>query len=184
MGNIARCVVVAAILVGGSVTADTTRPAVKGKTVTLVPKKPVALGGLSISFTRASHKHDDGGGSLGMWFFAIKKGAKSEEIELRSNDQGFQAEVAVHGAALVFQHVEYEKFTVTLAAQKAPKPLDEDACAAKIVERATKQGLTEGNHRSWSMEHGIVVLNDETWRGSCGTLTRRVWIESPYARKR
>lgn len=156
-------------------TADTSRPRVRGKSATVVAKKSVTLGGVSISFEYASHKH---GADLGMWGFTLKKGAKSEEIELRSSTQRFQAEVVAHGVALVFEHVEYEKFTVTLAAARAPKPLDEDQCAARIIDAALKKGLTEGDHRSWREEHGVVILEDEKWLGFCGTLTKRVWIVS------
>jgi hypothetical protein len=172
------------VLGGGSVIADTSRPAVKGKTVTLVAKKSVTLGGLSISFAKANHKHAEGGGSLGMWTFVVKKGTKSEDLELRSSDEHFQAEVAIHGVALVFEHVEYEKFNVTLAAAKAPKPYSEDACAKLINEAADKAEKEQGASRGYSNEEGIVVMTAEGWRGFCGTLTRRVWLEDAAPKKK
>ena len=158
-------------------TADTTRPAVKGKTATAELKKPVTLGGLSISLTRANHKHSDGGPTLGMWTFSIKKGAATKEIELRSDEEQFQAEVAIQGVALVFELVSYEKFTVTLAAAKAPKPLSDDACAAMITQAADDAEIEQGASRGWSNHEGIVVMTGEGWRGYCGTLTKRVWLD-------
>jgi hypothetical protein len=166
------------MLVGGIVSADTTRPRVKGKIATIVTKKSVALGGLSISFESASHKH---GGDLGMWRFIAKRGAKAEEFELRSSRQKFQAEVAVHGVAFVFEHVDYERFTITLFAQKAPKPIDDDTCAERVSALAAKQGLAEGSSRGYSNDSGIVKVTSGAWTGYCGTLTKRVWIDTAKA---
>jgi hypothetical protein len=173
--------VILSILVRQTVTADTTRPAVKGKTVTVELKKPVTIGGLSISLARANHKHADGGTALGMWTFSVKKGATAKDVEMRSSTEHFQAEVSVHGVLLVFQNVSYEKFTVTLAAAKAPKPLTDDACAALITAAAEKAEIEQGAARGWSNEEGIVVMTAEGWRGYCGTLTKRVWLENPMA---
>ena len=166
------------MLVGGIVSADTTRPAVKGKTATITVKKSVTLGGLSISFGVANHKHADNGDTLGMWTFVAKKGASKKEIEVRSEVEHFEAEIAVHGVALVFRHVDYETFTITLFAQKAPKPLDDDACADRVSALAAKQGLKEGSSRGYSNRDGIVIVTSGGWKGYCGTLTKRVWIET------
>jgi hypothetical protein len=180
VGKIAG-VAICVMLVGGIVSADTTRPAVKGKTVAITVKKSVTLGGVSISFGVANHKHAAGGDTVGMWTFVAKKGGSKTEFELRSEDEHFEAEVVVHGVALVFQHVAYEKFNVTLFAQKAPKPLDDDTCADKVSALAAKQGLKEGPSRGYSNDEGIVKVTTGGWKGYCGTLTRRVWIENPTA---
>lgn len=177
MGSLPWVVLVCAILVVRTSTADTTRPAVKGTSVTVVEKKSSTLGGLSITLSRSSHKHADEGPTLGIWTFNVKKGATAKEVELRSDEEQFQAEVAVHGVALVFQRLTYESFTVTLAAAKAPKPLTDDACAKLISDLATKQKIEEGGSRGWSNHEGIVVMTADGWRGYCGTLTKRVWIE-------
>gem|GEM_PF-3703844 len=52
VGNIAARAVLCVMLVGGTVFADTTRPAVKGKTATITVNKSVTLGGLSIEADR------------------------------------------------------------------------------------------------------------------------------------
>lgn len=161
--------------------ADTARPPLKGKTVTLVGKKAATLGGLSISFTSMRHTHADGGDAVGMWSFVVKKGAKSKKLELRFSNASSQAEVVIHGVALAFEPVEREKFAVTLIAQEAPKPLDDHACAEKVSALAAKQGVKEGTwRRSWNHD-GIVVVTTANWRGYCGTLTERVWIETENA---
>lgn len=169
------------MLVGQIVSADTTRPAVKGKTVTVSVDKTATLGGISISFGSANHKHAVDGDTLGMWTFATKKGGVKKEFELRSEREGFEAEVVVHGAALVFRHLEYEKFSVTLFAAKAPKPLSDDACADRVSALAAKQGQPESSSRGYSNDNGIVKVTSGAWRGYCGTLTKRVWIESSNA---
>ncbi|MFN0252692.1 MAG: hypothetical protein ACKV2T_37810 [Kofleriaceae bacterium] len=181
MGNIVGRGVLCVMLVGGIVSADTTRPLIKGKTVTITVNKSATLGGLSISFGNAHHKHAADGDTLGMWTFVAKKGRSKKEIELRSEDANFEAEVAIHGVALVFRHVEYEKFNVTLFAQKAPRPLDDETCADRVSVLAAKQGLKEGPSRGYSNRSGIVTVTSGGWTGYCGTLTKRVWIETASA---
>lgn len=169
------------MLVGGLVSADTTRPAVSGKTVTLAVNKSVTLGGVTITFGAANHKHAVDGGSLGMWTFVAKKGTAKKQLEIRSEDSHFEAEVALHGVAFVFHHISYESFAITLVARKAPRPLADDACADRVSAHAKTRGLPEGTSRSHSNDNGIVVVRTDAWQGYCGTLTKRVWIENPNA---
>lgn len=152
-------------------------PRVKGAAIRIDTDVRKRLGGLWITFGRSGHKHRaDDGPALGMYAFTVTKGADAEDLELRSDVPGFQAEVVVHGALLVFEHLSYTRFGVVLAAARAPAELDEEACEARIEAAARRAKLPEGRARSSSTENGILEVRDGAWRASCGRYTRRVWF--------
>jgi hypothetical protein len=156
---------------------DGKRPAVTGQTIKIALKQTVTIGGVSVKFVSNGHKHPAGRGrTLGMWGFEIARGGGAkQELDLRSTDEGFEAEVDAKGVLLVFRHVSYSEFELVLAAKQTPKPLSEEACEAIIAKAAVKLGLPgEPNHLG--SHHGFVVAGAKQWDGHCGTYTRRVWF--------
>ena len=117
-----------------------------------------------------------------MWGFQFVKGG-TQEVELRHTESGFESEVAAHGVLLVFRHLGYTKFQIVNAG-RAGKPLDDDACDALIDKAATKRNFPTDGSSSMSENNGIVEKHTPTWRGYCGTLTRRVWFAPPRLRAR
>lgn len=159
-------------------------PPVKGPVTALEEKKSAMIGGVKVTFTHASHKHMAAGSgpAPGMWGFEFLKGGKLEDTELRHTESGFESEVAAHGALLVFRHLSYTKFEI-IAAGKAPKPLDDDACGELIDKAAAKRSFASGGSSSTYEENGIVEKRTPTWRGFCGTLTKRIWFAPPKLRR-
>lgn len=151
-------------------------PPVGGAVTKVKERETVTIGTTTIEFSGASHKHAVKGPALGMWSFAATRDGKREEIELRSSEEGFEAELVAHGGFFVFRHVSYGEFAIVLAADKAPAPLDEDACVERIRAAAAKAGLPPGNDTGHSTGQGIVTFTARSWRGHCGTLSRRVWF--------
>lgn len=151
-------------------------PPVAGALTKVKERETVTIGKTTIEFSGANHKHAVKGPALGMWTFAATQGGKREELELRSSDEGFEAEVVAHGAFFVFRHLSYGEFAIVLAADKAPAPLDQDACVERIRAAAAKAGLPPGNDTGYSTDQGIVTFTARSWRGHCGTLSRRVWF--------
>jgi hypothetical protein len=151
-------------------------PPLPGKPTKLEEGKTTTVGGVTIKFAGASHKRPmQGGPSLGMWSFDLARGGKRESIELRDDASHFESEVDALGVALVFRHVDYTTFEITLAAARSPTALTDDACAELIEKAAVKRGLPD-SLSGYTTDNGIVVARAPRWTGHCGTLTRRIWF--------
>jgi hypothetical protein len=157
----------------------TSVPAVQGAVTRVGEKQAVEVGGVTITFKYANHKHAVRGNAVGMWGFELAKGGATKEIELRSSEEGFEAEIGEHGVFLVFRHASYTAFDVVLAAKVAPTPLTNEACAAKIDQAVARAGLPRGTSRSQSGGQGIVRVATARWVGRCGVYSQRVWLSAP-----
>lgn len=152
-------------------------PPVRGPVKRVTQGKTIVLGGVSIRFHAASHKHAmTGHRSRGSWTFSLARRGKTREVTLSSSADRFEAEVVAHGAMFVFRKLGYFEYEIVLAAARAPKPLDEDACEAAIDAAATRAGLPRGTSSSSSEESGVLRHQELGWVGHCGTYTRRVWF--------
>lgn len=155
------------------------KPVAKGTSISLDVRKTATLAGLAFEFVSNNHKHFVGGGSMGMWEFLAKQGGAKQEIHLRSTIEGFDAELVVHGALVVFTHTGYGSFTITHVAAKAPAPLDEEACMKRVETEFGKRSLDRGTDRSYSDQSGVVTFTNSAWTGFCGRYTQRVWFGPP-----
>jgi hypothetical protein len=164
-------------------TADPVPP-VKGPITKLAVKASATIGGVKVTFAYNSHKHmiAGSGPAPGMWGFEFVRGGQKEEIELRHTEPAFEAEVAAKGALLVFRHIDYSNFEIVLAAAKAPKPLDDEACAELIDKAAAKRKFPVNQSASADELNGILRKTTPSWIGYCGTLTKRVWFAPPAPR--
>ena len=158
------------------VAIPTTRPALKGKPVTVTLNDEKLVGGVKVRFAANNHKHRVGGGAMGMFTFELRRGGKTLELELRSELEGFEAEIDAHGVLLVFEHVGYGEFRVTPGARRTPPPLDDDACVAAIEQAAATAGLPASSSRSYGESDGILYFRTEGWTAACGRYTRRIWF--------
>lgn len=155
-------------------TRETKRPLVKGPTTKLEVGHTATIGGAVVRFTGNNHKHAaNTGRATGIWGFELAREGAKRDLELRSEDDGFEAEIDAHGVLLVFRHVSYDTFEVVLAANPTPKPLDPDACFA-LVAAAAK--LPPDSGHSTRSEHGFVIVDAQDWTAYCGMFTRRVWF--------
>ncbi len=150
--------------------------ALAGAATKIKERETVTIAKTAIEFSGASHKHAVKGPSVGMWYFRATRDGKTEEIELRSSDDRFEAEVVAHGLFFLFRHVSYTEFEIVLGAETAPAPLDQDACVERIRAAATKASLSVGPESGYSTSQGIVWFKAKGWTGYCGTLSRRVWF--------
>lgn len=162
-------------------------PAVKGRVTKLAVKGSATIGGVKVTFAYNSHKRMAAGSgpAPGMWGFEFVRGGRKQEmqeIELRHTESKFEAEVEAKGALLVFRHVDYSNFEIVLVAAKAPKPLDDEACAELIDKAAAKRKFPVDESASTNESNGIVVKATPSWIGHCGTLTKRVWFSPPVVR--
>jgi hypothetical protein len=155
------------------------RVPVPGTVTSIKESETITIAGIAIKFAGATHKHAVKGPALGRWMFEAARGGKTETIELESTAEGFEAEVAVHGAFLAFRHVDYTKFDIVLGAERAAAPLDQDACVERIRAAATKASLSLGTESGYSTSQGIVTYTAPGWVGHCGTLSQRVWFTKP-----
>ncbi len=153
----------------------------KGAAAAVHEKQTVSVGkDFTVEFVSASHKRG-GKESLGMWSFVITKGGRRLEVELRSSElTGWQAEIVAHGSLLVFQHVGYTEFNVTLVPGLATKALTEDEAADLIAKTAHDLGLPSASS-SYNENEGILYYTARRedrllWKGYCGLFTRRVWF--------
>jgi hypothetical protein len=158
------------------------RPVPNGPKVTTKVGVAHTLGGLRIKLTAQHHKHAVSGDTLGIFAFEIQRGAKTRQLELRSMEVGFESELDVHGALLVFRHVAEGEFVVTLAAQRTPTPQSEEECAALIDAGATAAGHPTTSSRTYTDANGVLVMLTRSWRGYCGRYTRRVWFGAPRSK--
>ena len=165
--------------VDAAVTNYGERPAANGPKVTLRTNVAQTLGGMKIKLTAQNHKHAIGADTLGIFEFEIQRGSKTRKLELRSMEVGFESELEVHGALLVFRHVAGGELVATLAAQRAPTPQTEEECAALIDAGATAAGHPTTSSRSYTDANGVLVMLTRSWRGYCGRYTRRVWFAGP-----
>lgn len=152
------------------------RPVVKGTPVTVLVNEAKTIGGVTVRFAGNNHKHRVGGGAVGMFTFELTRGGKTQEIELRSEAEGFEAELDAHGVLLVFQHVGYGEFRIWLGARRTPKPLDDDACVAAIEQAAAAAGLTVESSRGYGEADGVLYFRTAGWSAACGRYTRRIWF--------
>ena len=159
--------------------ALTTRPAVAGARASIEVRGQAVLGALTVKFASHGHKHRMGRArSLGMYQFELTRSGKLLAVELRSDEDGFQAEVTAHGALFVFEHKSYDQFEVALVAARAPREQTEDECVARIDAAAAGAGLPLGEARGYGTEYGILTVSEPTWRGHCGRYTKRVWFSA------
>jgi hypothetical protein len=158
------------------VTFDPGPPTVAGEVARIEVKSVRTVGGVQVKFAYANHKHAVAGGdSLGMWGFELTRGSRRAELELRSEQSGFEAEIDALEALLVLRHLDYTTFEIVLVAARAPAPLGEDACIERIEAEVQRRGLSFASV-SHGERDGIVTARSADWRGYCGTYTRRVWI--------
>lgn len=154
-------------------------PEVRGPTGKIEERKAISIGGVSVRFAYASHKHPAGSGPApGMWGFVVTKNGRTQELELRHVDAGFESEIAAHGVLLVFRHRDYSTFEI-VAAGKAGTPLDDDGCDAAIDKAAAKRGFPPATSASTGEANGVFEKQTPSWRGFCGSYTRRVWFAPP-----
>lgn len=159
------------------------RPPVGGAGVMLFAGATARLGGMSITFTKYSHKVVLGGGSTtGMFDFRFVKGKTKVDVRLRSDEEQFQAEVVAHDALFVFEQRAENIFTVMLAAASAPARLEDETCVELIDEAAKRGGITDAGSSTYGNADGIMRLRRKSWTAYCGRYTKRVWFGPPADR--
>lgn len=158
--------------VDAAVTSFGPRPAPEGPSVTLKLGIAQSLGDFKIKNTARTQPGAD---TLGIFAFEVVRGGKTKQLELRSMEPGFEAEVDTLGSLLVFRQLGTE-LAVSLAATRTPAPQTEEECAALIDAGATTAGHTTTSSRTYTDANGVIVMLTRSWRGYCGRYTRRVWF--------
>ncbi|MEJ7599906.1 MAG: hypothetical protein WKG01_18515 [Kofleriaceae bacterium] len=154
------------------------RPLPEGPTVTARLGREVSIGGVQLKLTASNHKR--AAKQLGIFAFEIRRDGKRKQVELRTLERGFEAELDVLDALLVFRQLaEAEAFAVTLVAPRAPAPQSEEQCAALIDAGATTAKLSTTSSRTYTDANGVLVMLTRGWRGYCGRYTKRVWFAPP-----
>lgn len=151
------------------------RPPPEGPTVTARLGREVSVGGVKVKLTDRRGNKD-----LGVFAFDVQRDGKRKQIELRTMERGFEAELDVLDALLVFRQLaDPDAFAITLTSPRAPAPQTEDQCAALIDAGAGTAKLSTTSSRTFTDANGVLVMLTRGWRGYCGRYTRRVWFAPP-----
>jgi hypothetical protein len=144
----------------------------------------VAFEDLKVAFSYSRHKSD---GELGMWGFELVRSGTKQELELRSEDSHFEAEIDANGTLLVFRHIDYYNFEIVLANAKTPKPLDNEACRAQIEKAAIARHLLTADDSTsggGGATEGVLMRSTTSFVAYCGVYTKRVWFTPPREERR